>query len=133
MNTYGILCVSESFLRQYPQTVARVLAVYEQGRKYALQHIPEVRKYLAEAAKLSDAVAAKQIERTNLNDSVIGVVQQRVLVASGIALKLAGTFPDNTDIAHEVANLIDTRYSEEVAKIAHTGKPAKTIKTAKGG
>lgn len=35
-NTWGILNVREQFLKDYPDVVRRVLAVYEEARKYSL-------------------------------------------------------------------------------------------------
>src|SRR6202050_257642 len=37
-NTWGILNASEDFLKRYPEQTRRVLAVYEQARKYSLDH-----------------------------------------------------------------------------------------------
>ncbi|HET9686457.1 MAG TPA: aliphatic sulfonate ABC transporter substrate-binding protein, partial [Pseudolabrys sp.] len=40
-NTWGILNVREEFARQHPDLVKRVLAVYEEARKYSLGHYDE--------------------------------------------------------------------------------------------
>src|SRR3546814_6773492 len=42
LNTYGILNVRESFAEEYPETVARVLKVYERARHFALEHPEEL-------------------------------------------------------------------------------------------
>ena len=42
-NTWGILNVREEFARQHPDLVKRVLAVYEEARKYSLGHYDELK------------------------------------------------------------------------------------------
>src|SRR3546814_8882523 len=67
LNTYGILNVRESFAEEYPETVARVLKVYERARHFALEHPEELQADLVKAAKVEPEVAAKQLgERTDL-------------------------------------------------------------------
>src|SRR6202522_668536 len=43
-NTWGILNVSEDFLSRYPDLVRRVLAAYEEARKYSLAHYDEEKR-----------------------------------------------------------------------------------------
>src|ERR1700677_3159685 len=43
-NTYGILNSREDFLRDYPELTRRVLAVYEQARKYSLADYDDLKK-----------------------------------------------------------------------------------------
>src|SRR5690348_9072696 len=43
-NTWGILNVREQFLKDNPEVVRRVLAVYEEARKYALANYAELKK-----------------------------------------------------------------------------------------
>src|SRR5262249_6967169 len=43
-NTWGILNVREEFLKDHPALVRRVLAVYEDARKYSLANYDEVKK-----------------------------------------------------------------------------------------
>jgi sulfonate transport system substrate-binding protein len=65
-NTYGVLNVREAFAKPYPDLVARVLAIYEKARVYALANPDELRTDLVEAASVSDAVAKLQLsERTD--------------------------------------------------------------------
>ena len=66
-NTWGILNVREEFLKDHPDLVQRVLAVYEEARKYSLANYDEVKKVFIAATKLPDAVVDKQLkERTEL-------------------------------------------------------------------
>src|ERR671937_2004129 len=43
-NTWGILNVREQFLKDHPDLVKRVLAVYEEARKYSLANYDELKK-----------------------------------------------------------------------------------------
>jgi len=43
-NTWGILNVREQFLKDYPDVVRRVLAVYEEARKYSLANYDDLKK-----------------------------------------------------------------------------------------
>ncbi|MEI9982458.1 MAG: hypothetical protein WDN69_04145 [Aliidongia sp.] len=53
LNTYGVLNVREAFLAEHPEIVEKVIAAYERGRLWSLDHKPELAAILAEAAKLS--------------------------------------------------------------------------------
>ncbi len=56
----------EEFLKDHPDLVKRVLAVYEEARKYSLANYDEEKKAFQAATKLSDAIADKQLkERTD--------------------------------------------------------------------
>ena len=119
-NTYGFLNVPEDFAKQNPQIVRRVLAVYERGRKFALANPGELRKILATEAKLSDAVAARQLERTDLRNPVIGKVHIDAITAAGIALQQGGVIDAKVNVAQAVKSLIDTQFAAEIAKTARS-------------
>ncbi|MGE0116373.1 MAG: aliphatic sulfonate ABC transporter substrate-binding protein [Dongiaceae bacterium] len=116
-NTWGILNVREEFARENPQLVERVLTIYEQARKWSLEHPDELRAILVKAAKLDDEVAAKQLgERTELTHSVIGAEQRESILAAGLVLQQAGVIKPDVDVTATVDALIDPQYSERVAK-----------------
>ncbi|MFN0044512.1 MAG: aliphatic sulfonate ABC transporter substrate-binding protein [Alphaproteobacteria bacterium] len=114
-NTYGFLNAREDFIAENPDLVARVLAVYERGRKWALANPGELRAILAKAAKLSDAVAAKQLERTDLTKSAIGDVHRDAIIAAGIVLQKSGVIPATADVKALAAALIEPRFSAQFA------------------
>ncbi|MGE0096378.1 MAG: aliphatic sulfonate ABC transporter substrate-binding protein [Alphaproteobacteria bacterium] len=115
LNTYGVLNVREDFLNENPAIASRVLAVYERGRKYALANPAELRATLAKAAKLSDPVAAKQLERTDLSKPAIGEAQREGILAAGVVLQKTGVIPPDADVKALTNALIDTRFSAQVA------------------
>jgi sulfonate transport system substrate-binding protein len=107
-NTWGILNVREAFLKDYPQAVQRVLATYEDARKYALANYDELQKALVAATKLPDAVADKQLkERTDLSHSRIGAPQRESILAAGLALREAGVIDAKVDVKAALDSLID--------------------------
>ena len=107
-NTWGVLNVREEFLKDHPDLVRRVLAVYEEARKYSLANYDEVKKALIAATKLPEAVVDKQLkERTELTHSKIGSPQRDSILAAGIALQQAGVVPANVDVKATVEALID--------------------------
>lgn len=114
-NSYGVLNVREEFAKQYPTYVERVLAVYEKGRQWAIQNPSELQQILAKEAKLSDAVAAKQLERTDFSNSKIGDEQRNTISAAGDVLKKSGVIKDSIDVAQTVSELIDSAYIDKIA------------------
>ena len=109
-NTWGILNVREAFLNDHPDLVKRVLAVYEEARKYSLANPDEVKRVFIAATKLPEAVVEKQLkERTELTHSRIGAPQRESILAAGLALQQAGVVPANVDVKATVDALIDDR------------------------
>ena len=110
-NTWGILNVREEFAKNNPELVRRVLAVYEQARKYSLGHYDEVKADFIAVTKLPDAVVDKQLkERTELTHSKIGVPQRESILAAGLALQQAGVIKPDVDVKKVVDDLIDGQY-----------------------
>jgi sulfonate transport system substrate-binding protein len=116
LNTYGFLNVREDFAAAHPELVERVLAVYETARRWSLAHPDELRAIVAKAGKLSDAVAAKDLERNDLGSGVIGDTQREAIIAAGAVLKESGIIPAETDIAATTDRLIDPQYIQRVVK-----------------
>ncbi|MFL5218086.1 MAG: aliphatic sulfonate ABC transporter substrate-binding protein [Microvirga sp.] len=107
-NTWGILNVREEFLTDHPDLVKRVLAVYEEARKYSLGHYGELKQVFVAATKLPDAVVDKQLkERTELTHSKIGAPQRESILAAGLALQQAGVVKADVDVKATVDALID--------------------------
>ena len=107
-NTWGILNVREQFLKDNPQIVQRVLATYEEARKYSLANYDELKKALVVATKLPDVVADKQLkERTDLTFSRIGAQQRESILAAGLALREAGVIDGKVDVKAALDSLID--------------------------
>jgi len=110
-NTWGILNVREQFAKDHSDLVKRVLAVYEQARKYSLAHYDELKAVFIAVTKLSDTVVDKQLkERTGLTYNKIGAQQRDSILAAGIALQQAGVIPANVDVKKALDDLVDDQY-----------------------
>jgi sulfonate transport system substrate-binding protein len=112
-NTWGVLNVSEEFAAAHPDIVKRVIKVYEQGRKWALENPDALAELLAKTAKIPIEVARKQLgERTDLTHNKIGDAQRDSILAAGQALQSAGVIEAGVDIQSAVDKLIDRGFSE---------------------
>src|SRR3984885_4851311 len=110
-NTWGILNASEDFLKAYPDLTKRVLAVYDQARKYSLANYNDEKHAFQAATKLSDAIADIQLkQRTDLNYNKIGPEQRDSILQAGLALQQAGVLPANADGQQTLDDLIDDRF-----------------------
>src|SRR3954466_3930635 len=87
-NTWGILNVREDFAKKNPELVKRVLAVYEEARRWSLEHPQELKQIFAGFTRRPAAVVDRQIDpRTELTHSVIGEPQRESILAAGLALR----------------------------------------------
>jgi sulfonate transport system substrate-binding protein len=110
-NTWGILNSREEFLKDNPNITKRVLAAYEEARKYSLAHYDELKKAFIVATKLPEAVVDKQLkERTELTHNKIGAPQRESILEAGLALQKAGVIGAATDVTKSVDELIDDKY-----------------------
>jgi sulfonate transport system substrate-binding protein len=114
-NTYGVLNVREAFAQEYPTYVERVVAAYEKAREWSIANPSELQAILAKEAKLSDAVAAKQLERTDLSNSSIGDTQKQTIAAAGDVLKRSGVVQPSVNIEQTLDTLIDPQFVQKVA------------------
>ena len=110
-NTWGILNVREDFAKDHPDLVKRVLAVYEEARKYSLAHYDEVKADFIAVTKLPGDVVDKQLkERTELTHSKIGAPQRESILEAGLALQKAGVIKADVDVKKVLDDLVDDRY-----------------------
>jgi len=107
-NTWGILNVREQFLKDHPDVVRRVLATYEEARKYSLANYVELKTIFVAATKLPESVVDRQLkERTELTHSRIGAPQRQSILAAGVALQQAGVIDGKVDVKAALDSLID--------------------------
>ncbi len=110
-NTWGILNVREAFLKDHPDLVKRVLAVYEKARKYSLANYDEEKKAFQAATKLSDEISDIQLkQRTDLTFNKIGPEQHDSILQAGIALQKAGVIKADVDVKRTLDDLIAGDY-----------------------
>lgn len=115
-NSWGILNVRESFAAENPALVEKVLAAYERARTYALANPAELKEIISTSARISEPVAARQLERTDLTHSRIGDAQRETIEAAGLALQQAGVLAADVDVRAVATALIDPTFSSKLAQ-----------------
>jgi len=109
-NTWGILSTRIEFLKDHPDLVKRVIAVYEEARKYSIANYNEEKKAFQAATKLSDAIADIQLkQRTDLQYNKIGPEQRDSILQAGVALQKAGIIKADVDVEKSLDDLIDAK------------------------
>jgi sulfonate transport system substrate-binding protein len=115
-NSWGVLNVSEEFAASHPDIVKRVIKVYEEGRKWAVQNPDALAELLAKNAKIPIEVARRQLgERTELTHNKIGDAQRDSILAAGKALQSAGVIEPDVDVQSAVDKLIDRSFTADLA------------------
>ena len=101
----------EEFAKDHPDIVQRVIAAYEEARKYSLANYDELKKTFIGVTKLDGAVVDKQLkERTELTHNKVGPAQRESILEAGLALQKAGVIGADVDVKKAVDDLIDDRY-----------------------
>ncbi|HEX2154448.1 MAG TPA: aliphatic sulfonate ABC transporter substrate-binding protein [Acidimicrobiia bacterium] len=111
LNTWGVLNVDEDFAGDHPDVVDAVIRAYERARDWARSNPDGLAEILAEAAGLSDEVAVRQLERTDLTIAAIGDVQAATISMAGMALQEAGVIEADVDVAATVDELLDASFT----------------------
>src|SRR4051812_7799498 len=115
-NSWGVLNTREDFAKDHPELVGKVIDAYEKARAYALANPGELKTTIATAAKLSEQVAARQLERTELTHSAIGEAQKATILEAGLALQQAGVVNADVDVRATVDALIDSSFTSKLAQ-----------------
>jgi len=110
INTWGVLNTREAFATDHPELVRRVIAAYERARAYALANPEILKKIITVQAKLSDAVATRQLERTDLSTGAIGERQRQTIEGAGLALQQAGVIAAEVPVPAVAAALIEPSF-----------------------
>jgi sulfonate transport system substrate-binding protein len=110
-NTWGILNGREEFLKDYPDLTRRVIAIYEDARKYCLAHYDDEKRVFMDVTKLPASVVDIQLkERTDLTFNHIGPEQRDSILQAGLALQQAGVIPANVDVKQVLNDLVDDSF-----------------------
>ncbi len=115
-NTYGFLNVRTEFAEKYPDSVKRVINVYEKAKKWIADNPQETIDILAKEAALKPEIAKKQLERTDFKDSIPGDDQKKSLIEAAKILKKEDIIPEDTDIQKTVDGLVISSYASEALK-----------------
>lgn len=105
-NTYGFLNTTEKFALEQPEAVERVIRLYERARSWIRTNQDDAAKILAEEAKISLAVAKRQLERTSFEESSLGQKHAVALKAASPILLEEGLVKAGTDVPKIVDDLV---------------------------
>ncbi|CCG39965.1 aliphatic sulfonate ABC transporter substrate-binding protein [Magnetospirillum molischianum] len=111
INTWGVLNTREAFATEHPELVQKVIEAYEKARAFSIANPAELKKIIVEQAKLTDAVAARQLERTDLSTAAIGDRQRKTIEAAGLALQHAGVIATDVDVPAVTSALVEPSFS----------------------
>jgi sulfonate transport system substrate-binding protein len=111
-NTWGFLNVREAFQKQYPDTVTRVLKVYERAREWIGAHPDEAAQIVSDDSKVSLAVAKLQLSRNDFSHPQPGAAQIKALEAAAPVLTQEQLVKPGTDLNQVIESLIDVQASQ---------------------
>ncbi len=113
-NSYGVLNVSDSFLKEQPQLIGKVIAAYEEARQWTLAHPQQTAELLAREAKLPLEVAKLQLSRTDFSNPQPGAEHVAALKAAASILLDEQLVRPGTDVAAVVDQLISPQLAAGV-------------------
>lgn len=113
-NSYGVLNVSDDFLKQQPKLIEQVIGAYEQARHWAVAHPQETAALLAREAKLPLEVAKLQLSRTDFSNSLPGAEHIAALKAAAPILLAEELVRPGTDVTATVDQLIAPQLAANV-------------------
>lgn len=113
-NSYGVLNVSDKFLKEQPQLIGKVIAAYEEARQWALAHPQQTAELLAKEAKLPLEVAKLQLSRTDFSNPQPGAEHVAALKAAAPILLDEQLVRPGTDVAAVVDQLISPQLAAGV-------------------
>jgi sulfonate transport system substrate-binding protein len=117
-NTYGFLNAREAFLQQYPETVARVLKVYEKARVWIIAHPDDAASIVEEESKVSLPIAKLQLQRNDFSQPVPGAQQIAALKAAAPILVQEQLVKPGTDLPQVIDALVDSQVAQPVVTAA---------------
>ncbi|HEX5338997.1 MAG TPA: aliphatic sulfonate ABC transporter substrate-binding protein [Gallionella sp.] len=80
--TYGFLNTTDTFAKEHPDVIKRVLSVYEKGRAWVKSHPDDAAQLMSEEAKISLTVAKAQLKLNDFSNSVPGAEHIKALKAA---------------------------------------------------
>ena len=113
-NTYGFLNAREDFIKEHPDTLARVLKVYEHARVWIGTHPDETAKIISQESKVSLPVAKLQLSRNDFSQPQPGAKQVDALKAAAPILTQEQLVKPGTDLNQVIDALIDTKVAQPV-------------------
>lgn len=117
-NTYGFLNAREEFVKKYPETTKKLIAIYERAKQWVIDNPDGAAKILADAAQLPLDVAKRElVDRMNFKTSgVPGEAHAAVLRAVIPTIEKEQLANPGANVAKAVDDLIDGTFAKAVIK-----------------
>lgn len=115
-NSYGVLSVTEQYAKEHPQTIASVLAAYEQAREWSVKHPDELARLLADESGLPLEVARLQLSRTDLGNPRLSAEDVLASKAAAPILVSEELVRRGVNVDQVIDQLLDTDVKQAVAR-----------------
>ncbi|RON76675.1 sulfonate ABC transporter substrate-binding protein [Pseudomonas chlororaphis] len=115
-NSYGVLSVTEQYAKEHPQTIAIVLAAYEQAREWSVKHPDELARLLADESGLPLEVARLQLSRTDLGNPRLSAADVLASKAAAPILVSEELVRRGVNVDQVIDQLLDTGVKQAVAR-----------------
>ncbi|PKO90128.1 MAG: ABC transporter substrate-binding protein [Betaproteobacteria bacterium HGW-Betaproteobacteria-10] len=115
-NTYGFLNTTESFAKEHPDYVKRVIASYEKARKWIIANPDETAKIISEAANLPLEVAKLQLTRNDFSNPIPGAEHVKAFKAAAPILVEEKLVKPGTDLNKVIDDLIEPSFAKAVIR-----------------
>jgi sulfonate transport system substrate-binding protein len=115
-NTYGFLNTTESFAKQYPEHVKRVISAYEKARKWIIANPDETAKIISEEAKLSLTVAKLQLSRNDFSNPIPGAEHVKAFKSAASILIEEDLVKKGTDVNQVIDDLVEPSYAKAIIR-----------------
>lgn len=119
-SSYGFLNTSDSFIKNYPEHLTRVLKVYERARLWTLANPEEIAKLTAEESKQSVAVITRQLSRADFTKPIPEAVHIDTLRATAPILIDEEIVRKGTDLNKFIGELVDDSFARAAVKASAT-------------
>ncbi len=107
--------MSGGFATDHPDIVRRVIAAYEKGPDRGNQNPGQAQGHAGNGDKAAGHGDTRQLERTDLSQSRIGEAQRKYNRRGRTSLQKAGVVKPDVDVKATVSQLIDQRYTADLA------------------
>lgn len=115
-NTYGFLNANETFVKNHPDYVTRVLKAYEKARDWILANPQETAALLAQETKLPLAVAQLQLTRNDFSNPIPGGEHIAALKAAAPILVQEDLVRRGTDVDAVIDGLVVPSFAQSVVQ-----------------
>ncbi len=118
-NTYGTLNAREEFVQKYPEYTKKVIAQYEKARLWILGHQEEAAQILADEAKITLAIAKRELAERTVLDKNVGIPGEPLMTTLKAVVPILTTeklVSDGADPAKALDQLIDASFAKLVVK-----------------